>query len=236
MKTSITRISLLFTVLCMIFTFIACEEKTDPPTQGNVEAPKEIISIAQAKEMYDAYTDRRVPIIREFEGPNQDSTQFEPTRYGHYDYETIKNYLAYIEHEAELAGVEISGLRFYFSNYPDKQEFQDGKPVKYPKQNSFFIMPTMKKDGGDHGFITTGAANGARTAVLIKDRIAEMDNAIRKQQGFYKQYTNSTNFAPNFLMIRPYFQGDDTVGGDKSLVLNESNLIPPPPQNTDMDK
>lgn len=210
--------------------FWACEEprpKDDEPVM--VDAPKQIISIEQAKQMYETYSERRVPIIKEYEGLNSDSTEFAPTRLGEYDYDTLKQYLAYIESEAKEAGVEINKLRFYFVNYPDAEKFDDGKPVQFPRQNSFFLVPTLKRDGADYAFLTDDDGQGNRVAVLVKDRIRSRE----RQQNTSGYLGGKPAFGPGMLAINPYFQGGGD--GERSLVFNESHVIPPPPQDTDFD-
>ena len=159
-----------------------------------------------------------------------------------YNYETVKQYMAFIEAEAAIANVEIGGLRFYFTNYPNAETFSDGTAIRYPRQNSFILLPTTEVDGKQQGFITRTTATGGRTVVLIKDWLQEQqDGAPQGQQGQSGKGTKSIGavgaFKPKFLGINAMmganlsFEGDDV-----SLLLNESNLVPPPPQEgTDFD-
>ncbi|MAN59644.1 MAG: hypothetical protein CMC08_07395 [Flavobacteriaceae bacterium] len=213
------------------FFLVGCENqvpKEEEPVP--VEAPKQVIPLAQAKQLYDTYTERRVPIIKEYEAANGDSTEFTPTRLGEYDYETLKRYLAYIEYEAKTAGVEISKMRFYFVNYPDAKKFDDGSPVPFPKQNTFFLVPTMKKDGNDYAFLTDDDANGNRVAVLVKDRVGRLGGEQRVPGKIGK----TAGWSGGMLSINPSFQ--DEGEGEHSLILNESHVIPPPPDaETDFD-
>ncbi len=224
-------------VFTVLMPFVSCVDPVHQSPNEKVDPPQQIISVVQAKEMYQSYEDRRVGIIKDFEGPNPDGSEFEPTRYGWYDYETIKTYLAYIEQEAEAAGVEISGLKFYFSNYPDADTFQDGSPIAYKKQNSFLIMPTLNENGNHRAFLTASNGQGGRTPVLVKNRIRELGKA--KQQGKL-DYLDSkkkyySTFHPRMLMLNLSFQDEAKAEGDNSLILNEASLVPPPPQDTDMD-
>jgi len=234
MRRTQKNLKLLAFLFAISIPFMSCVDPVQKPANETVDPPEEIISVVQAKEMYESYEDRRIGIIRQFEGPNPDGSAFEPTRYGWYDYETIKQYLAYIEQEAEQAGVEISGLKFYFSNYPDAETFEDGNPIAFRKQNSFFLTPTLSQNGNHVAFLTTGNGEGGRQAILVKDKIREIGKA--REQGKLdfldskKKYYSA--FHPKMLLLNISFQDE---GEDRSLILNEANLIPPPPQNTDMD-
>jgi len=156
-----------------LFALSSCNEKCPPCNEEveQVKAPDQIVSVKEAKLTYDTYTERRKPLIARYEdsinrekgydkmkqqkqknkGAGRVTRQvdsFPVARYVHYDYETIKNYLAFIEQEAKNKGIEISTLRFYFSNYPE------GKPVENakPRQNSIFIMPTITQDNRTFGY------------------------------------------------------------------------------------
>lgn len=207
--------------LLLLFSFslflFSCQEpvtQTEPDYEG---PPKgHIISVERAQQMYDAYSQRRVPIIQEYEGSIvSDSTKFTPTRYAEYDLETIKQYIAYIEHEAKEAEVEIKTLRFYLSNYPNSDKFPNGDVVKYPRRNSFFVVPTMAFDGENVGF-SVEEIDGKYRAVPIKKR-SETPN---KMQDSIKTERNEAGF----------FIGSSAaiLGSESSLILNDSNIMPPP--------
>lgn len=203
-------LAVLLAMLFFIFGFIGC---TDTKTKSDiVRAPQKIISIEKAKEMYDVYSNNTVPMFKEIKAKLND-TAFEPTRYGWYDYKTIKQYLAFIEQEAKQSGVEISGLQFYFTSYPDKEKFSDGSPVKYPGKNSFFIIPTMNTEGKDYGFYTVINNKGVKQAMLVKDKIQQ----LRSMKAM------STNIST------------DSTAGEQSLIINESNLVQPPNPDTDFE-
>jgi|GEM_PF-793710 len=240
----VARSTWLIALFSMLF---ACEEHVDPQPP-NTQSPDQIVSVGQAKQMFDSYSKRRVPTIKRYEETMVDSTkEFHPTRFGEYDYETMKNYMAFIESEAALAKVSIGGLRFYLTNYPNASKFDDGEPVKYPRQNSFIIVPTTEIDGVQHGFITRATADGGRTIVLIKDWLLENqpDNERGKPQETPKQTGALTkqeglgSLKPQLLFINPITGAAMPIqvgGEDISLIFNESNLKPPPPdQDTDFD-
>jgi len=152
----------------LTFIFTSCNEtgktKLPEPEKPEVLAPSEIVEINHAKSMYDNYTNRRVPLIQHYEDSinrgkgnekikmqeqkmaAQEGTAkpFDVARFVYYDYKTIKQYMDYIEQEADAAGVEISTLRFYFSNYPDEQLFP-GTDKEAPKTKFSDALPHDKK-------------------------------------------------------------------------------------------
>ncbi|MDN3725040.1 hypothetical protein QRD02_11650 [Aequorivita sp. SDUM287046] len=208
-------------MLFTIFMFIGCQDPSShPPYEG---PPKDhIISVAQAQEMYNAYSERRIPIIQEYEDSLlSDGSKFEPTRYAEYDLETIKQYIAFIEHEAKRANVSINTLRFYLSNYPNSTKFLNGDPVKYTRRNSIFVVPTTELGGENVGF-SVEEINGNFSAVPIN---REISNPRENRGKTNANSTLQTNEAGFFMSNNAAAQG----GGTTSLILNDGQLAPPPP-------
>lgn len=181
------------------------EEPTEP-----VPPPKGIISLEESKSLYDNYTKHRWDMIQQYELERKPGEEFVPARFSDFDYATIKQYITFIEQEAKEAQVDISSLRVYFANYPDKERFPDGDKVVHPRQNSIFIVPTMKVDGQDYGFYI-GADGKAK---LIKGAVGENGIGYKSGQGERAQ----AGFVPALT----------TASGEQSLNLNHGNSGPPP--------
>jgi len=219
MKTQ--TIQRLLLLSCIYLMFFSCQDPTthtEPPYEG---PPKDhIISVDRAQEMYDAYSQRRVPIIKKYEDSiAADGSNFTPTRYAEYDLETIKQYIAYIEHEAKEAKVDIQTLRFYLSNYPDSDKFPNGDTVKYPKRNSFFVVPTMAYEGKNVGFYLE-EIDGVYTALPINRnglRGKDKNQTQDEPQG-------SVNEAGFFISTNSATLGSGTT----SVILNDGGVAPPP--------
>ncbi|MGI9549778.1 MAG: hypothetical protein ACR2MT_01160, partial [Aurantibacter sp.] len=163
-KKSLINLIFIFTLGLTLFN---CREikQDDTPKDKHVEAPAEIIEISEARLQYNTYEKRRVDLIQKYEDsvdgysdegkarqeqnaqqaqvdPNDpNGARFDVARYVSWDYDTIKNYLKYIDQEAKKAKVDISTLRFYFSNYPE-----DDTSAVHPRQNTIIITPTLHKD------------------------------------------------------------------------------------------
>ena len=246
------KILMILLALTLVVLFMNTCTDVNQKSADYKGAPEQIITVEQAKIVYDGYTKNRVPIIEAYEDKevnrydakrrlpkrndkgidsllpqiDADKPHFAPSRYGYYDYKTIKQYIAYIEHEAALAEVEISTLRFYFANYPDSEKFPDGRAIKYPKKNTFFIVPTLKKGGKDFGFFTVESEDNKRKAVLIVDKIngSSIGSTLPQMEYGTAGFNLNSLFSSNAL---PFFQNEN------SLILNEGGLVPPPHNNSD---
>lgn len=214
-----------FFITIFSLLLLSCQEgpsQTEPPYDG---PPKgHIITVERAQEMYDAYSQRRVPIIKEYEDSITSGTKmFSPTRYAEYDLKTIKQYIAYIEHEAKQANVDINTLRIYLSNYPKSTNYPNGDAVKYPRQNSLFVVPTMDYNGNNVGF-SIKEVDGKYNAVPIRkeERINDQNNDEGKggpngelnEAGFFLPYSSTLQV------------------GTTSLIFNEGTITPPPASGT----
>lgn len=214
---------------CAIAMLFGCHEPTGnghPPYEG---PPKDhIITVERAQEMYDTYSQRRVPIIQKYEDSiAADGSKYVPTRFAEFDMETIKQYIAYIEHEAKEAKVDIKTLRFYLSNYPNSDEFPNGDAVKFPKKNSLFVVPTMAYEGKNVGFYLKDV-DGVYTALPINRHEGQGAHEPEKEKD-QEAPKASLNEAGFFTTNAAAVQG----GGTTSVILNDSNIMPPPANEDD---
>lgn len=216
---NLIRILILMCINLFLFSCQDASSHKEPLYEG---PPKDhIISEERAQEMFDAYSNRRVPIIQKYEDSIKiDTAKFTPTRYAEYDLKTIKQYIAFIEHEAMQANVEINTLRFYLSNYPNSDKFPNGDTVKYPRRNSLFVVPTMDYEGKNVGF-SIEERDGNYTAVPIRRSNPIKEGNQNKGQA---DSTGQINEAGFFMSNTSTVQG----GGTTSLILNDSQLAPPP--------
>lgn len=219
MKTRIIKPLLLLAFVNLMF--ISCQESIGGPDPGPVNPPSQIISVERASEMYDSYSLRRVPIIKKYEDSiASDIASFTPTRYAKYDLETIKQYVAYVEYQAKLANVDVKTLRFYLSNYPNSEKFPNGDNVRYPKRNSLFMVPTMEYNGQNVGF-SIEEVDGKYSAVPINSNANTGEDNQNKSQAESEGQLNEAGF---FISKSASIQG----GGTTSLILNDSQIVPPP--------
>jgi hypothetical protein len=213
---------LLGTISSVLFIWSCQEQKKDttqdPKQQQEkpVTAPESIISLEQADAIYENYSKHRVEVITQYETQTRAPEQtFIPARFVDFDYQTLKQYLKYVEQEAKKANVEkISTLRLYFANYPNEQKFPDGKRVVHPRQNSIFMLPTMDINGENEGFYigTDGKAK------LISDWKTDQEEGLG---GITEPRRTYASMVPNISL-------NTNLYGGTSLVLNRGNGGPPP--------
>ncbi|SDE59811.1 hypothetical protein [Cellulophaga baltica] len=224
------NLGLLFVAFSLLVSCNSEKKQTTPDTEPahkelqeektkEVKAPEQIISITEAKQDYDNYTKKRAQLIEKIEDPLEDGSKFIASRYGDYDIETVKNYIAYVEQEAKEAGVKVETLRFYFSTYPDKKDFPDHKKVKHPRQNSFFILPTMKVDAMNMGFYIKDLGDGKKEAALIRDYPGILDSKMGD--------TNKEN-SKSYASFIPATTSTPIMFSDQSLIMNKTTMGPPP--------
>lgn len=221
MKNTVTLLTKTICI-CLILGIASCNEKTkENPDAAEqtpiVKTPSAIISLGEASAIYDNYTKHRIPLIESYETQERvPDEKFEASRFVDFDYQTMKQYLAYIDQEAKNAGVKkITKLRLYFANYPDQDKFPNGKTVIHKRQNSIFMVPTLEQDGINYGFYVGSDGNAA----LIKDWNGNLkgDMGLKldtKQKAF-------AGYAPNFSL-------NSNLQGSKSLALNFGQGGPPP--------
>lgn len=194
-------IKLLALLFVSVIILEGCNEKPAHPTEGgSIPPPKIIIDVQEAEDMYHRYGKDIVPIL-EKNNPN-----LKATRSLSIDYNTLKDYLAFIEQEAEEANkTEISGLRIYFAKYEDSKN--DGRAT-------VFLNPIMEAgaigDLRDDVSFAIKTENGKSTAVPVGKLI--------------KKPTTGSNRADLTMPIQ---------NGVQSLAANDFPWSPPP--NSDPD-
>lgn len=219
MKTAQSRIPQIIVLFLMFTCFVNCGEKTKhipeekPEEKPVVEAPDNIITLNEADVIYESYSQHRVNLIEPYEKEKRaPGEEFEAARFVDFDYDTVKQYIDYIDQEAAKAGVKkVTKLRLYFANYPNDREFPNKKEVVHPRQNSIFMVPTLDRDGVNYGFYI--GSNGK--ASLITDRNVGNEKGMglldEKPQKAYAGFSLNSS-----------------LQGSGSLTLNFGHGGPPP--------
>jgi hypothetical protein len=204
-------------LICAILSFsISCNPKPENNISAEVvDAPKGIISLNEASSIYDNYTKHRVSLIEPYETEQRSpEVAFEASRFVDFDYETMKNYIAYVDQEAAKAGVKkVTKLRMYFANYPNKVDFPDGEKIVHPRQNSIFMVPTLNSNGNNFGFYIGSDGKAA----LIKDRKSSGKDGMGYLERSQKKSYAGFNITLN-----------SSLQGGTSLTLNRGGDGPPP--------
>jgi hypothetical protein len=211
----------LLLITALVFSFYGCNEQGKKPQEEDkplLEAPDHIISLEQADSIYNNYSKHRVSIIESYEMQERvPEEKFQASRFVDFDYQVLKDYIAYVDQEAKKAGVQkVKTMRLYFANYPNKDNFPNGKRVIHKRQNSIFMLPTLDKGGENYGFYIGDDGK----AKLVIDWKTQND----KGMGLYNVPKNKSyaGFIPNNFSLNSNLQGG------KSLTLNYGGSGPPP--------
>lgn len=245
MKNFGKNLSFVAFAIALLLTFnVSCKpdpktEQEEPTDTGSndtirVEAPEQIIDLDEGRSLYSKYDNRRVVLIERSEEPKPDGSKFDAARYVDFDYKVIRQYLDYVDQEAQSANVNnIATLRLYFGNYADQEKFKDGKPVKHPRQNTIFMLPTVEENDSIWGFYTdAGSKEGERIAVLLRGNLqtkgpmgaAQEQGMGMKEEDDKKAYAGFAlpSATSNTSAPVPLYQNGH------SLILNEGSSAPPP--------
>lgn len=153
-------------LLCLIvLAFISCNQNTGATDESSepLAPPSNIIPIAEADQWYKNYGTDKAPILEE--GINDIypalADPYEATRFVTADYETLKNYIAFIDKESSAAGVVPSGLRIYFA--------ATNSTTKSPGKETVFMNPVTSFKGitGEISYAIATNAAGNKTAVTV---------------------------------------------------------------------
>jgi hypothetical protein len=242
-NTKKSLINLIF--ICTIsLTLFSCREiDKEGPKDEHVDAPTEIVTVADASKLYNTYEKRRVELIQKYEDsidgysndgktrqeqnaldteqdPNDpNGERFDVARYVYWDYETIKNYLKYVEQEAKAADIEISTLRFYFSNNPEN----DNSAV-HPRQNSIMITPTLHRNDREYIFSIDEEGASPRP-ILLSDSFGQLKD---DEKGMGTIDDNNDQTYASFIPFSSLGVAAPTYQGGKSVTMNKGNSAPPP--------
>lgn len=206
------KLLVLFCASALIFT--SCNERQEAgvPKPLTVDAPKIIIPVQEAENMYHRYGTDRVALIErtinvdDQENPiaSNDPAYVQATRSVTVDYKMLKQYIAFIEQESKKANTDITGLRLYFSQYAATKN--DGRAT-------IFMNPVMKYgSGGISDDVAFAIDNSGKkpVAVYVKD--------------CYKMPGTKSNQANLTMPVQ---------GPIQSLAANNSPWRPPPTNDPD---
>ena len=186
------------------------KQQQQPQETRETEAPKQIIPLETAREYYTNYSERRAGLIAHYEDSinlaRGIKDSFPVARYVSFDYQVIKQYMAYIEQEAARVGTDISSLRIYLSNNPDDPSYT------HPRQNSVFLIPAVNLEGGQYGLYIRGDQPGYLNM--------ELQPWQPKGMGMLPE--------PGHKAEAGFLSSPVLIQGQKSLILNFGGSGPPP--------
>lgn len=145
------KIKNLIMLLCVaIFVFSSCESETKNNTDNNefcfkyLGKPKEAITYETAKTLQEEYIQTRANILNEqLIGNGTIPTGEQDTRDVTYNFNTLKQYIAYVEKEAKEKGISVEelGIRVYLGAYPKNSTYEE------KGYTTMFFMPIKNSSG-----------------------------------------------------------------------------------------
>lgn len=149
-----------------------------PPTIVVVDRPDMAIELDEAIALYQNYGTNRVGLIEGFEEELGEVDNYQATRSLTFNFKELRQYMDYVEQEAQSAGTDILGLRVYLGQY-------DTKNSPHPNAETVFFNPTMKKGDNEVSFAIQNQ-NGNPTAVPVgqlQDYLEEIKKGQFKTPG-----------------------------------------------------
>lgn len=161
--------------------------------------PYQLISLAQAHELYTAYQDNFM----------SKSIHDKMAYYGWHSIAFYKNYIAYIEQESTKKGIAVTGLRLYFVSYPEdpKQYGQRAGYQTYMFAPTFFDTKTNTHRPFDPQIVDT------KGQPIPIEKILQHGPEHAKSEEWY-QTINEANAIANMSQMCPLNCSDNEIDGD----------------------
>ncbi|GHC56011.1 hypothetical protein [Ulvibacter litoralis] len=128
MKTVVKSVSTFLIVASLCICFISCDTKTQ---LHDATPPQQTITYEQANALEEDYIETRYKLLK-------DTLKIEDTRDFWFSIDTLKKYIAYVEHEAGEKGLSGLGVRVYYGSYPKKSNYPNAG------YSTVFIVPTAR--------------------------------------------------------------------------------------------
>jgi hypothetical protein len=170
-----------------------------------------IIPIEQAIEMKKEYKTHINPLIENYRGLGYKASDF-----AWIDLQSLKDYIKLLDDVKTLNGKDISGVRIYFSAYPDKSTFDcNGAAVVEKGRETVFLVPTMQVNSSTD---STTYPNLENVPFCIKpDSVA---TPLKGELQVINDLLNSKDCTSG--------NGTNNYANKTSLVMDQMGLTPPP--------
>ncbi len=175
----------------------------DDSKPGNIIDPK------FAAQLYNNYDTTRVKWTDRHIRQRSGQEEFNATRSLYYNLDSLHNYLAYIKRISKKAGVDPSGLRFYFGSYSSKYNRKG-----YAYRQTIFIAPTIAKAVGKDTMNLGYTLSDDFKVELLRDKIGTVARNQESGGGANMQKAG-------------FFSISASSYGGNSTVANELTGTPP---------
>jgi len=172
-----------------------------------------IISIKEAIEMKKQYLNTIAPLIETNKGNGYQATDF-----AWIDLASLKDYLALLDDVMKKNDKEISGIRIYFSAYPNSDTFAStGNPIDFKGRETVLLAPTIEVD-----------------PTTLSGQYPNLENL----PFFIEPTDDSKPLVGDFVVIEDLLNASDNrpsnLGSSgtnsTSLIMDNMSLTPPPPK------
>lgn len=144
---------------------------------------KYLIKTADAIKMQNRYKKRQYKIL-------SDAEEFPETETIWYPIEVLREYLDYVEQEAEKLNEEVTGIKFYFSAYPKGKE----KICKPKNRLALTAFPTVSKGKDEEDSTIKSCPHLAHDSFYIdssrrKKKRVKLLKTLKKEEMIFNQNT-----------------------------------------------
>ena len=201
---------------------------------------RHILPIDNVVEMYNEYDAKRIELLEDKLKNVYNNTKFEDTKFVWMSLEDLKAYVSYIESIKNTNPEdEVSGIRLYFSAYPNKRQLND-REIKYPGQQTAFMVPTVNSNNRNERYTVMNhlpfaikpenSNNPIKGSFVILEKL--MLSYYKSQERMEYYYKNSkqerqgqsTGTSSGFSSRNSRNENE----GLTSTAYNEFQLVPPP--------
>lgn len=241
MKHSIPLLIKLLLLVAILFQ--SCDNDSNTVTNEKYSLKKinqHEIPIADAIEMHNEYESNRIQLLEKKLGTLYKNPEFEDTKFVWMPLEDLKAYVNYVEDiKRTNPNDEVSGIRLYFSAYPNKKQFDySNKKITDPGQQTIFMVPTVKLDNKneEHKIMNhlPFAIKYENKSNLIKGSFKILDTLMlnyykgqERRDNYYEKSKQTRQQKASTLSSSLSFRQDE-YKGLKSVIYNEFQLAPPP--------
>ncbi|WP_136668645.1 hypothetical protein [Flavobacterium sp. H122] len=220
MKTK-TIITLSAAMMLLVFTSATCESQKEQKAQSllgetEVKLPHNIIPVQKGIMMKENYKNGSQKFIEK----NKENGAYQGTEFAWIDLDSLKNYIALLDKVSQVNNKKITGLRIYFSQYPEKGNYSKDQIEKLiPGRETIFFAPTM----GIAGDETT-----KKYPILENVPFSIKNTGENKLKGNFEVITGLLG---NYEQKNTGQQKQNLIEEtETSLLLNEVAMFPPPKQ------
>lgn len=225
MKKSYFLLTVIFTLILLV-----CCKSLQLPSYNLEILGNHLISVDRATEIKNRYQTERIDLLENQLKDLYNNDDFRDSKFAWLPLDKMKAYVAYIE-SIKVANPEenVSGIRLYFATYPNNVSGE-----KYPGQQTFFMVPTVKTDFNDTTFETMNhlpfVIQPNNSSTPLKGEFIILDELMQtyKRDVRYSSYHTNNNEPQRTGLQTSRSSARLAQGEVTKTILNEFNLAPPP--------